>query len=70
MERDNAPFLQIADACAYGFRRFLASKEYGQEYLDALLGAKDSKLPMRENWSSYSGKLVSQQPPANLQGGL
>jgi hypothetical protein len=37
MERGNsAPFLQIADACAYGIRRYLASLPYGADYMSAI----------------------------------
>ncbi len=37
VEKDQAPMLQIADACAFSFRRCLAKLEYGNDLVDAIL---------------------------------
>jgi hypothetical protein len=36
MERAGAPFLQIADACAYGLRRYFSNLPRGTDYLRAM----------------------------------
>lgn len=36
--KKSAPLLQLADARAFGFRRFLAGQEYGKNCVDAILG--------------------------------
>ncbi|KQY83660.1 hypothetical protein ASD35_24355 [Pelomonas sp. Root1444] len=34
------PMLMVADACAYGFRRFLAEQSFGDEFVEAMLGGR------------------------------
>jgi hypothetical protein len=51
MERYGAPFLQLADACAFGFRRFFAGQRYGDHYIRAIL-SDPAGLP--EEWPAYS----------------
>jgi hypothetical protein len=49
-DKDGAPLLQIADACAFSFRRFFAEESYGEEFLEAVIGGvlapEDWKGPM------------------------
>jgi hypothetical protein len=33
-----APMLQVADAVAFGFRRYLSQKEHGHAFAEAILG--------------------------------
>ena len=49
LERHGAPCLQIADACAYGFRRYLTGQKYGDLYGAAILG-EDYEMP-RHDWN-------------------
>jgi hypothetical protein len=44
--KDGDPLLQISDACAFGFRRFLAGLDYGEEFFNAIFGQPRSVL----NW--------------------
>jgi hypothetical protein len=37
-EKAYAPLLQLADACAYGFRRYFSNQEHGDEFVKAILG--------------------------------
>lgn len=37
-EKAYAPLLQIADACAYGFRRYFSKQKYGEDFIKAILG--------------------------------
>jgi hypothetical protein len=38
VEKDEAPLLQLADACAFAFRRYFAEQEHGAEWVKTLLG--------------------------------
>ncbi len=38
VEKKQAPLLQIADACAYGFRRHFAEKELGDDFVTSIIG--------------------------------
>lgn len=38
VEKSEDPLVQVADACAYGFRRYFAGESFGQEFADAILG--------------------------------
>ncbi|WP_352954964.1 DUF3800 domain-containing protein [Mesorhizobium sp. M1322] len=38
VEKAEDPLVQVADACAYGFRRFFAGEKFGAEFVDAILG--------------------------------
>ena len=38
VEKADDPLVQIADACAYGFRRFFAGEKFGVEFAEAILG--------------------------------
>jgi hypothetical protein len=45
-DKAQAPILQVADACAFSFRRFFANQEYGSELI-AAMGLKLDK----DEWS-------------------
>jgi hypothetical protein len=50
VEKGDGPLLQIADACAFTFRRYFSDQEYGTEWVEAMLG---SDLNRRE-WQGPS----------------
>lgn len=37
-EKAYAPLLQLADACAYGFRRYFSKQKYGEDFIRSILG--------------------------------
>jgi hypothetical protein len=51
LEPTNAPFLQIADACAFGLRRYIANYEDGPQYLQAI--ADTGLFDMPSEWSAF-----------------
>jgi Protein of unknown function (DUF3800) len=52
VEKQEEPLLQIADACAFGFRRFLSQQSDGEDFAHAIIGGPQSvqKYPIVE-WS-------------------
>lgn len=50
MDRLGSPLLQIADACAFGFRRFLSQQSYGSSYMEEMLGMVPE---MPEQWTTH-----------------
>ncbi|MBS9477517.1 DUF3800 domain-containing protein [Ancylobacter radicis] len=38
VEKSEDPLIQVADACAYGFRRYFATEKFGTDFADAILG--------------------------------
>jgi len=38
VEKHDEPLLQIADACAFAFRRFLSKQDHGSDFLKAIVG--------------------------------
>ncbi|MDT8758245.1 DUF3800 domain-containing protein [Sphingomonas psychrotolerans] len=38
VEKADDPLVQVADACAYGFRRYFAREKFGADFVDAILG--------------------------------
>lgn len=52
VEKQDEPLLQVADACAFGFRRFLSEQPHGLDFVEAILGARKSiaDFPIEE-WS-------------------
>lgn len=38
VQKPDDPLVQVADACAYGFRRYLAGEKFGNDFVDAILG--------------------------------
>ncbi len=49
-EKDEAPLLQISDACAFSFRRYLAGQDFGEEIVTQMLGE-----PLI--WSDWQGPI-------------
>lgn len=41
VEKAEDPLVQIADACAYGFRRYFAGEKFGQDFADSILGSHE-----------------------------
>jgi hypothetical protein len=57
-EKTQAPLLQVADACAFSFRRFFAGQSHGEELIAAMGLSLD-----RQEWSGpASGGLFSKDP--------
>lgn len=48
--KDEAPLLQIADACAFSFRRYLSAQSHGEQLLQEMLGEK-------LNWQDWQGPI-------------
>lgn len=38
VEKAEDPLVQVADACAYGFRRFFAGEKFGEEFVSSIIG--------------------------------
>ena len=38
VEKAEDPLVQVADACAYGFRRYFAKEKFGDDFAEAILG--------------------------------
>lgn len=51
VEKADDPLVQVADACAYGFRRYFAGETFGAEFVDAILGSHQ----MAAHFSAPSG---------------
>ena len=51
VEKSEDPLVQVADACAYGFRRYFAGEKFGADFVDAILG--DHRLV--EHFASPTG---------------
>lgn len=54
VEKGDAPLLQIADACAFSFRRFFAEESYGEKLLYAALGRQLD----REEWRGHMSDMT------------
>jgi hypothetical protein len=39
VDKAEDPLVQVADACAYGFRRYFAGEKFGDEFVVAILGS-------------------------------
>jgi hypothetical protein len=39
VEKSEDPLVQVADACAYGFRRYFAGEQFGSDFADAIIGS-------------------------------
>jgi Protein of unknown function (DUF3800) len=63
VEKKDEPLIQIADACAFGFRRFLSRQSHGQDFVRSILGHNQDaeKYPIEEwgggifSWSDHPG---------------
>jgi hypothetical protein len=57
-QKDEAPLLQIADACAFSFRRYFAEQEYGNDLVEEMLGGpliwEDWQGPMSQMTFSFN----------------
>lgn len=42
VEKSEDPLVQVADACAYGFRRYFAGEKFGVEFVREILGNENS----------------------------
>lgn len=42
VEKADDPIVQLADACAYGFRRFFAGEKFGVEFVRAIVGHENA----------------------------
>jgi Protein of unknown function (DUF3800) len=51
VEKAEDPMVQVADACAFGFRRFFAGQKFGVDFVEAILGDTD----MVRNFASPGG---------------
>ena len=51
-EKAHAPLLQIADACAYGFRRFFSGQTYGMHFVSSILGGVPSVDDFSHRWGN------------------
>jgi hypothetical protein len=58
VDKSDDPLVQIADACAYGFRRFFAGEKFGAEFARAILG--DERI--LKNFASPGGAECYWQP--------
>jgi hypothetical protein len=63
----NAPFLQIVDACAFGFRRWLAGQSHGEDYLRAISGGAGAP-PFPDDWKMFFStidhkRVIATSPP-------
>jgi hypothetical protein len=51
VEKHEEPLIQIADACAFGFRRFLSEQDHGGDFAQAIIGSpQDVKRYPIEEW--------------------
>jgi len=48
VEKGDDPILQVADACAFGFRRYFSEQRFGKDFIVAILGRE-------ENLADYAG---------------
>lgn len=51
VEKAEDPLVQVADACAYGFRRFFAQEKFGVEFVRAIIGNEN----LLRNFASPGG---------------
>lgn len=51
VEKSEDPLVQVADACAYGFRRYFAQQKFGENFARAILG----DLALLRNFASPGG---------------
>ncbi|MBS7542219.1 DUF3800 domain-containing protein [Ancylobacter oerskovii] len=55
VDKSGAPILQLADACAFSFRRYLSRQTYGDDLVLAMLGDQEgSNFLARDAWFSGS----------------
>jgi hypothetical protein len=60
VEKPDEPLLQIADACAFGFRRFFSEQAHGQDFAASIFGsAQDAKKYPIGEWGVRRAPLSS-----------
>jgi len=62
VEKDEAPLLQLADACAFSFRRYFAGHSHGEQLVTAMLG----EPLVWDDWQGPSSSMVFSSIPAPL----
>jgi hypothetical protein len=60
VEKTDDPLLQLADACAFGFRRFFSNQEFGREFCEAIVG---HALPIND-WAGPASATTIAPGPA------
>jgi hypothetical protein len=67
MDRHGSPFLQIADACAFGLRRYYSDLTYGDSYMDEILGSGKVQPPHgKAKWASHHVAYFNVLPDGRL----
>jgi hypothetical protein len=59
VDKAEDPLVQVADACAFGFRRFFANEKFGVEFVRSMLG---NEAPLRTFASPGGAEYFWQQP--------
>lgn len=54
VKKTDEPLVQVADACAFGFRRFFSGESFGPEFVTSILGSPD----VLRNFASPGGAEV------------
>ena len=54
VDKSGAPLLQIADACAYGLRRYFAGQPSGKEYLKSMVGSDFEHI---DDWDAGGARI-------------
>jgi hypothetical protein len=66
--KDEDALLWLADACAFGFRRFISRLKYGEDYGSTILG-EDKRKDFDKYYALKSGSVVDfhEVPPGSMQ---
>lgn len=62
--KSEEPLLQIADACAFGFRRFLARQSYGDDFIETVVGSPQDISTFETGFSA--GGIFSWEEKSNV----
>jgi hypothetical protein len=60
----DAPILQVADACAFGLRRFLAGQSYGEDFAKSVVGNELVAFQHVRNQASFCALFVEDEEAA------
>lgn len=60
VEKDEDPLTQIADACAFGFRRYFAEQSFGDAFVRSILGYEPVKSDYQGGQSGQIFRFASQ----------
>jgi hypothetical protein len=66
VDKDSDPVLQLADACAFGFRRYFSEQQFGEEFVEAILGQE----LVKEDFAGPSSYTTFCRPPQQKDGTL